>query len=157
MQLAALLASIEASAPARFVATTPSVYPLVSAVHLFGIALVVGSILPVDLRLMRLLGPQFDPVLSSLVRFALTGFVIAATSGLLLASVRVGEYAANTAFRTKLLILAALGANALALRLLYGPRRLRDGVGRPATLIAGATSVALWTAMVLAGRWIAFT
>ena len=82
MPLEPLAMWLEGSPPARFIATTLWAYPLVSAVHLLGIALVVGSALPVDLRRLRLVGPQFDPALESLVRTALVGFAVAAdTSG----------------------------------------------------------------------------
>ena len=156
MQLATLFTWIEGSFLARFVATTPFVYPTVSALHLFGIALVFGSVVPVDLRLLRIVGPQFDPALASLVRIALVGFAVAALSGVLLASVRIGEYAENPAFVAKLLILLTAGANALLLRLMSGPRKLLDMVGRPAGRITATASLSLWIAAVLAGRWIAF-
>ncbi len=157
MQLEALSMWIEGSFPARFIATTPLVYPLLSAVHLFGIALVFGSVVPVDLRLLRVVGPQFDPALASLTRTALVGFAVAAPSGVLLASVRIGEYLENPAFVAKLFILLAAGANALLLRLVSGPRKLPDMVGRPAGRITATASLSLWIAAVLAGRWIAFS
>lgn len=156
MQLTALLLWIESTFPARFIATAPFVYPIVSALHLFGIALVFGSILPVDLRLLGFVGPQFDPVLPSLVRSALFGFALAVPSGMLLASVRIGEYAQNPAFLAKLLILLAAGVNVLLLRVLSGTGRMPAMVGRPAGRIAATASLSLWTAAVLAGRWIAF-
>ncbi len=156
MPLEALGVWLESSSLARFVATAPLVYTIISAVHLFGIALVVGSVVPVDLRLLRVVGPQFDPVLASLIRTALVGFAIAAPSGVLLASVRVGEYLENPAFVAKLLILLAAGANALLLRLVSGPRTLPDMVGRRAGRITATASLFLWVAAVLAGRWIAF-
>lgn len=157
MQLAADLTWIEGTVPVRFIATAPLVYPIVSALHLFGIALVFGSILPVDLRLLRVVGPQFDPALPSLVRIASLGFAVAAPSGVLLASVRIGEYAGNPAFLAKLLVLLAAGVNALLFRLLSGSREIAEVVGRPAGRIAAIASLSLWTAAVLAGRWIAFS
>lgn len=156
MQLAADLIWIEGTFPVRFIATAPLVYPFVSALHLFGIALVFGSIVPVDLRLLRIVGPQFDPALPSLVRIALIGFAVAAPSGILLASVRIGDYAENPAFLAKLLILMAAGVNALLLRLLSGSRQIADMVEGPAGRITATASLSLWTAAVLAGRWIGF-
>ena len=156
MPLTEAFAWIEASGLARVVGTTPGVYPLVSALHIMGIALVVGSIVAVDLRLLRVLGPALDGALPSLVRLALAGFAVAATTGALLASVRIGAYAANPAFQAKLAILALAGANALLLRLLCGPHGAPAMVGRPAGRIAATASLSLWASAVLAGRWIAF-
>lgn len=157
MPLAADLMWIEETLPASFIATVPFVYPIVSALHLFGIALVFGSIVPVDLRLLRIVGPQFDPVLSSLVRSAMLGLALAVPSGMLLASVRIGDYVEKPAFLAKLLILLAAGVNVLMLRIQSGTGRVAAMVGRPASRIAATASLSLWIAAVLAGRWIAFT
>lgn len=156
MPLAPVLLWIEGTFPARLVGTAPFVYPIVSAIHLLGIALVFGSIVPVDLRLLRVVGPQLDPALPSLVLIALVGVGLAVPSGILLASVRIGDYAGNPAFLAKLLILIAAGVNALLLRGLLGTRRITAMVGRPAGKIAAAASLFLWIAAMFAGRWIAF-
>ncbi|MCV9947600.1 hypothetical protein [Rhizobium sp. BT-175] len=156
MQLTDVLIWIEGAPPIRFIAATPFVYPAISALHIIGIALVFGSIAPVDLRLLRILGPRFDPVLPSLVRNALIGFAVAAPTGLLLASVRIGDYAENPAFLMKMLILMVAGGNALLLRRLAGARSIPETVGRPAGRIAATASLSLWVSAVLAGRWIAF-
>lgn len=157
MQLTALLLWIEETFPARFIATTPVAYPFVSAVHLFGIALVFGSIVPVDLRLLRVVGPQLDPALPSLIRIAVIGFAIAVPSGALLASIRITEYVQNPAFLAKMLILLAAGANVVLLRVLTGTGRVPGMVGGAAGRIAATASLSLWIAAVLAGRWIAFS
>lgn len=148
---------IEGTALARLVAATPQVYPLVSALHLIGIALLLGSIVPVDLRLLRVVGPQLDAALPTLANLSLAGFAVAATTGMLLASVRIVDYGANPAFLAKMLILLAAGANAALFRLLSGASRLPEMAGRPVGWVAGAASLSLWTATLFAGRWIAFT
>jgi len=157
MPLAADLSWIENTSAVRFIATTPLVYPLLSAFHLFGIALVFGSIVPVDLRLLRVVGPQFDRALPSLIHIALIGFALAASSGILLASVQIGVYVKKPVFLAKLLILLLAGVSALLLRLHSGTRGIAGMVGRPAGRIAAIVSLSLWTAAVLAGRWIAFS
>lgn len=154
--LADLLLAVEASAPVRFIVTTPLVYPAISAFHIIGIAVTLGSIVPVDLRLLGVLGPRFDAVLGALVRNALIGFSIAATTGLLLASVRVANYAENPAFMLKLVVLLAAGLNALLLRLVSRTRSVSEIVGRRGGRIAAGASLSLWMAAVFSGRWIAF-
>lgn len=136
--------SIEALALVRLIATSSWLYPVISALHILGIAMLVGPIVLADLRLLRLLGPQFDPVMPALQRTALAGFALAAVSGLLLASVQVSSYATNPFFLAKMLILLAAGANALWLAMGGAPR------------IAGLLSLLLWLGAILAGRWIGF-
>jgi len=156
MQLTEVFLWIESIPAVRFISTATVIYPIISALHLLGIALLFGSIIPVDLRLLRVLGPQFDPVLQPLIRFAVLGFLLAATSGALLASIRITDYAENPAFLIKLSIVFLAGVNALVLRLKSNPRGIAGSVGQPYGRIAGAISVFLWTGAVLAGRWIAF-
>lgn len=152
MQLTDVPSWVEGTARARLVATTRRVYPLVSAPHLVGMAIVLGSIAPVDLRLLGLLGPPLDQGLPTLVTLALLGFGRAVATGALLASARMADDAGNPPFPAKTLILAAAGANAVGLRLMSGRRRLPGMVGRA----AGAASLSLRTAAPFAGRWIAF-
>jgi hypothetical protein len=141
----------------RLIATVPWVYPTLSALHILGIGILLGSIVPVDLRLLRIFGPEFDAVVPMLIRLAMIGFAIAAISGLLLASVRIGNYAQNPAFLAKLAILTAAGVNAVALRLASKSGAVMGLVGRAKGCAAAVTSLVLWLSAVFAGRWIAFT
>jgi hypothetical protein len=156
MSLDLLFGWIDALYPVRLIVTVPGIYPAISAIHIAGIAVLFGSILSVDLRLLRVIGPQFDTALQTLIRTALIGFAIAATSGLLLASVRIGNYAQNPAFLVKMSILLMAGTNAVALRIFTGSRRIADLVGSRAAGIAASISISLWIAAIFAGRWIAF-
>jgi hypothetical protein len=156
MQLVEILSWIESSALARFIAMAPLVYPTVSALHILGIALVFGSIVPVDLRLLKVFGPQFDAVLPFLVRSALFGFALAASTGVLLASIRIADYLDNPAFLTKMALLIAAGTNAMLLRRLSDHRDVVRMVGSLVGRCAAMTSLSLWICAVLAGRWIAF-
>jgi hypothetical protein len=154
--LMALLADIEASAPVRLLVTNGGVYPLISALHILGIATLLGSIIVVDLRLLRYLGPQIDPALATLVRVAIAGFVIAVMAGMLLMSVRITNYAFNPAFQAKLFLLLAAGTNAMALRMRLRRDHLMRAVGTSSGALAAAVSLILWVGAVIAGRWIAF-
>lgn len=143
------LAAIEAAPLARFLGTAPGAWAAVSALHILGIALLVGPIALVDLRLLRLLGPSIDPALPVLVRAAMGGLMLAAGSGAALAMVQASDYAANPAFLTKIALVAAAVANALALR-------ARGGVAARRAAPFAAASLLLWVGAVVAGRWIAF-
>lgn len=152
----ALFQWVEGLHAVRLIVTVPWVYPTISALHILGIGILIGSIASVDLRLLRVLGPKFDAVIPTLIRMALTGFAVAATTGLLLASVRIGNYAQNPPFLIKLAILLAAGSNAIALRIASPPGDVVSMVGRPRGQAAAIVSLSLWLGAVFAGRWIAF-
>ena len=141
-----LAVAIEESGFATIIATTPHLYPALSALHILGIALTIGPILVVDLRYLGLLKvPSLDPVISLLQRVSMTGFRIALPTGAALFTVQAVDYVQNPAVWLKagLLLLAGLNA-ALAPRL---PGRDR---------LVGAASLLLWLGILAAGRWIAF-
>lgn len=156
MQLISLFQWIEALPAVRLIVTVPWVYPTISALHILGIGILLGSIASVDLRLLRILGPKFDAVVPTLIRLALVGFGVAVTTGFLLASVRIGNYAQNPAFLAKLTILLAAGVNAIALRIASRPGDVVSMVGRARGRAAAIASLSLWMGAVFAGRWIAF-
>lgn len=150
------LTAVEQAPFVRFLATGYGVYPALSAAHILGIALLVGPILIVDARLTGLLrGRALLYAAPALVRTALTGFALAATTGLLLFTVKAADYAANPAFLVKLGIVAAAGLNALLLRRLV-PAPFAGADPPPAARVAALVSIAAWLAAILAGRWIAF-
>jgi hypothetical protein len=156
MQLSEAFRWIEALTLVRMIAAIPGLYPAISALHILGIALLLGCIATVDLRLLGIFSAKLDEALPGLVRVALAGFAVAAATGLLLVSVRIGDYASNPAFLTKMAILLIAGTNALVLRLGAGSADGRYGPGTFRGRLAAGLSLALWTSAVFSGRWIAF-
>lgn len=134
------------------------VYAVVNAMHLLGIALVLGAILPLDLRLMGVLRAPPLPVLGRfLSRTAAVGLLLAVATGLLLFCVQPRDYLANPAFGIKLLLLALALANIALIH-----RRPAWGealAGRPVALslrvLAGVSALS-WLAAMGAGRMIGF-
>jgi hypothetical protein len=134
------------------------VYPFVNATHILGIALLVGSIVPVDLRILGLAsGPPLGPTARALARFAATGLALAIMTGFLLFSVQPLEYAVNPAFWTKVSLVALGTLNALALRASKTWRVAEiDGEIGTGLKIGAAISLLIWISAVFAGRAIAF-
>ena len=135
-------------------------YPIVNAGHIIGIALLVGAILPLDLRL---IGCWRSVPLALLARvllpMALGGLVLAVVTGALLFSVHAVEYARTTIFGIKLLIVAAAIANALLLGRAALRAQEQAGGQAPSTSrlrMIGLASAGLWLAAILCGRWIAY-
>lgn len=132
-------------------------YLLVNASHILGLALLIGAILPLDLRLLGFFRSvpvaTLAPVLS---RMAGIGLGLALVTGAWLFTVRPVEYARNAAFLWKLGLLALALANiALQHRSAAYGRALAGDV-TAAMRWRAAASVTLWLSVLLAGRWIGF-
>src|SRR5262245_38357933 len=81
-------------------------YVFVNAAHILGIGLLLGSILPLDLRLLGLFRSVPLPAIGRFLLWtARAGFLLALPMGLWLFSVKPDEYAENAAFQCKLLLL----------------------------------------------------
>src|SRR5687768_18191269 len=80
-------------------------YPLVNAAHILGIALLVGSIVPLDFRLLGAWrSVALAPLWSVLTRTAGAGLVLAIIFGVLLFITRATEYVASNLFVAKMLV-----------------------------------------------------
>ena len=134
------------------IATHPWAYPALEVVHILGIALLLGNLVLLELRVFGL-GPAL-PV-ADLARLGLSvaaaGFAAAAASGLLMFATQPADLLANRAFTLKMLLLFAAGTNAAFFHLRGSLRRL-DATARGIM----AVSTLLWVAIVACGRWIAY-
>ena len=133
-------------------ATHPWAYPALEVVHIVGIALLLGNLVALELRVW---GTAATLPVAALARLALSlsvaGFGLAAVSGLLMFSSQPGDLLANRAFVVKIGLLMAAGTNAAIFHARGGLQRL-DGVARTQTVV----SLGLWLAVMIAGRWIAY-
>lgn len=146
-------AALEGLALAEWLRYSRFGYATVSALHVFGIALLVGAIVPLDLRLLGLWSSiELRPLYRVLSRVAATGLVVAVASGALLFATRASEYAALDLFLVKIALIAA-GA-ALAAGLHFGVDLPR--LGRARQRAAGALSLLIWPTVLLCGRLLAF-
>jgi hypothetical protein len=135
-------------------------YAAVNGLHIVGIALLFGAIVPLDLRMMGFWRSVRISTLSRvLTPVAVTGVVLAVAAGLLLFSVRAVQYAGTAVFQIKLALILCAVANALLLRRAIEWELAQDTlrIAPPARLrLAGALSMALWLAVIACGRTIAF-
>ncbi|AUN96166.1 hypothetical protein [Pseudazoarcus pumilus] len=127
-------------------------YPALEAVHITGIALLFGSLVVFELRM---LGAARTLPAEALARLALPvsvgGFALAATSGLMLFAADAFDLLANPAFRIKMVLLVLAGLNAAAFHACDGLRC--DGAARTVQLVS---SIVLWLGIIVAGRMIAY-
>ncbi len=154
------LAGLEATALARALRDSVWTYPLVNAGHIAGIALLVGSIVPLDLRLLGAWrSVPLIPLWRVLTRTAAVGLALAVVFGVLLFITRATEYAASGFFLAKMTIVAAATLNALLLRtgarddLMYAPP---GGLPSRRMRLAGAFSLAAWLAALTLGRLVGY-
>jgi hypothetical protein len=133
-------------------------YLLVNAVHIAAVGVLVGGILPLDLRLMGLFrGVPLAAIGPFLVRSAATGLVLAIVTGLWLFTVKPREYLDNEAFLWKMaLLLLALANVGLQHRNLHFRLALAGGDLHPSVRLTAGCSAILWLAVLVAGRWIGF-
>jgi hypothetical protein len=127
-------------------------YPAFEALHVLGIALLVGNLVALEMRVFgRAAALQVQPLARLSLTLALAGFALAACTGLLMFSGRPGELLANRYFLVKMGLLALAGCNALWFHGRHSLQRL-DTLARVQMLL----STAIWVAVVFCGRWIAY-
>ncbi|PDT85448.1 DUF6644 family protein [Sinorhizobium sp. BJ1] len=135
-----------------------TLYIFVNASHILSIGIIVGAILPLDLRLVGLIRTvPVEVVGPFLSRAAAAGVALAVATGFCLFSVNPVEYAGNAAFLTKMTLLVLGVANAALLHL--APQWRTAVKGGPISLrvrLSAWLSLMIWTGAVIAGRWIGF-
>jgi hypothetical protein len=142
--VSAIAAALEATAPAQFLKASRWVYPLVNAGHLLGVAVLIGAIVPMDLRLLR-----GDAGAVWLRRFAAAGLTLAAIFGTLLFVTQAGDYLESGWFRAKMAVLAVALVNVALHPRLAGLPDLRRR-------FAAGVSLATWPAVLILGRMIGY-
>lgn len=161
---------VEGGALATALRGSGDLYMLVNAAHILGLGLLLGAIVPLDLRLIGFFrATPLDVIAPFLSRAAAFGLGLAGLTGLSLWSVDPAEYLANTAFRVKAVLLGLAGINIFLQHRGAGWRALRARAGSTATpadassaiptaatRARAAVSLTLWLSILLAGRWIGF-
>lgn len=158
MSAAELLEAIAALPLASVMRRSAVLYLLVNAAHILAIALLIGAIVPLDLRLLGFFeSASLDVLAPFLSRAAAVGLALAIVTGFCLFSVRPLAYAGNPAFLVKLALLAVGGVNAILLQSSSAWRAVADGE-RVAGLVrlSAGISLLVWPGALLAGRWIGF-
>jgi hypothetical protein len=157
---AGLLGALEASALAREMRGSLWLYPIVEIGHIAGIAALVGSVSAMDLRLLGF--ARSLPALALgrfLLRWAWLGLALVIPTGLAMFSTHATEFAANPAFRLKLLLLAVAALNAATFHVTVYRTAVdwnRDAPTPPAAKVAGLISLVLWLGVIACGRMIAY-
>jgi hypothetical protein len=162
MDTAAFLEALESSGLATRIRESLLLFPLIESAHVCGLALVFGTVLVVDLRLLGIAWTQrsFQAVAADTLKWTWVAFGLVALTGSLMFITNARVYYDNFFFRTKMLLLVLTGLNVLLFELTAGrTKNLWDkgsSVPRSGKAVA-ALSLGLWVGVIFMGRMIGFT
>ncbi|WP_434568547.1 DUF6644 family protein [Pseudomonas sp. Z3-8] len=136
-------------------------YPLVEVLHIIGFSVLAGAVVMFDLRV---LGLSKAIAVTALARHLLTwavgALLLIVPAGLMMFSAHPQDFAGNNVFIIKLSLIAAAGINALLFHVgtyrsveQWNTGQKAPGLARVQALV----SIALWIAVILCGRLLAYT
>lgn len=137
------------------------VFPLIEATHVIGLAVSVGTITIVDLRLIGALmtkEPVTD-VIEQLQPWTLSGFAAMFASGALLFWSEAARLYPSFSYRIKLLFLVLLGINALLFHttIYKSVDKWNNNAVTPLRArMAGWIGIIFWAVVIFCGRWTAY-
>jgi hypothetical protein len=128
------------------------VYPMLEVAHLLGVALLLGNLVLLELRVWGWAsGLPVQPLARLSLSLASVGFVLAAASGLTMFATMPQELLANRVFTAKMLLIMLAGCNAAWFHGRGSLQKL-DVMARMLMLL----STLLWLLVLTCGRWIAY-
>jgi hypothetical protein len=157
-----VITSLEASALATAIRNSLYLFPLIESVHVVGLAMVFGTILIIDLRLLGIASTRrpFTALAADVLKWTWLAFAVTATTGLLMFITNAASYYQNVPFRVKMALLVVSGINMLVFEL-TARRSVREWDRNVAAPAAGraiaAVSLAVWIGVIFLGRWVGFT
>lgn len=143
------------------IAESDWLFPTIETVHVLAIALVVGSIGMIDLRLVGWAwrDRRVSELTAEILPWTWASFVVAALSGLLMWISAAVQYSENLPFWTKMGILVLAGINMMVFHFVTQRDSDHWDMRLPtpgAVRLAGTLSLAFWVSIVTFGRWIGF-
>jgi hypothetical protein len=157
-----LLDSLEHSALAVSIAESNWAFPAIETIHVIALALMIGTVLIMDLRLLGLASAnqRYAALKRDVLPWTWWAFCGAVISGGLMFITQATEYVDNDAFRTKVVLLVLAGINMVVFELMIarGAAKWDHGLAVPwPGRIAALLSLALWILIVYFGRRVGFT
>jgi hypothetical protein len=136
-------------------------FPILEGTHTIGIALSVGILLVMDLRLAGVLMRRepVSQIFNQLMPWSLGGFLLMFLTGALLFLSQATKAYGSVFFRIKLLLLLLAGINALVFELTLRRRVAAwDSAEAPPfrARVAGVLGIVLWAGVIAAGRTMAY-
>jgi hypothetical protein len=152
---------MEASAFAQAMRQWLWLYPSVEIVHLVGIAILVGSIAVLDLRLLGISRSlSVRRLAAHVLPWTLASFALIVPSGLAMFVAHASDLISNPVFALKLSLAGLAGANAAV----FHTGVFRSAVNWDVDVLpplaaraAGAASLLIWVSVIACGRLLAYT
>jgi hypothetical protein len=158
------LGALEASGLGRAMREWLWLYPSVEIVHITGIALLFGSIVVLDLRL---LGLSRNIPVQSLARHVLpwtaASFLLIVPSGLMMFTAHASDFISSPVFVVKMCLIMAAGLNAALFHAIVFPsvgvwdaEEMRKLPPPPSARFSAAASLLIWISVIACGRLLAY-
>lgn len=142
------------------IVSNEDVFAFTLGAHVLAMAMVVGTIAAVDLRLIGASARHHSAsrLAAGILPWTWAAFCLACVTGILLFAPQAARYAQNGTFQLKFILLAAAGLNMLAFNILLARRANGWDQGQPPMVVraSGALSLGLWLGVLFAGRFIAY-
>ncbi|MBC8023056.1 MAG: hypothetical protein H7Y14_08050 [Burkholderiales bacterium] len=135
-------------------------YPAVEIVHIVGFAILVGSVVMFDLRVLGISrGISVRALARHLLPWSLAALVLIVPAGLMMFSAHANDFISNPAFQVKMGLLLAAGINAAIFH--YGPYKTvahwdTAAAAPGAARVSVALSIVLWVGVIACGRLLAY-
>jgi hypothetical protein len=154
-----MLDSLEQSALGVWTASSPAGYYIMLAFHAVGLAMLVGSVWVIDLRLLGFVQGINEKAMAGLVKFAWWGLGINAVSGFALFTSEANKAFYSTSFRVKiLLMLTGVVSTVILNQSVLQPTFHKGGHAVSASSARGQAyfSLAIWAAVIVVGRLMSY-
>jgi len=158
----ALMQALYDSAIGTAIRESATLFPWIESAHVLMIAVVLGTIAIVDLRLIGVAAHRRGArqLIVDMLPFTWVAFVLAVVTGTLLFLSNATGYYESIPFRFKLLTIVIAGLN-MGVFHLTAYRRIGEWDDRlptpRAAKLAGFSSLTLWLVIVFLGRWIGYS
>jgi hypothetical protein len=133
-------------------------WPIAESLHFIGLALLLGTIGIIDLRMLGIASAIPLSSLHQVTRWGIAGFVLNVITGIAFFVSAPDQYLYNPAFQLKVLCMLIAALNVAAFYALIWPRIRRTTAGKLPVVarLCAAISLGAWIGVIMFGRLITF-
>jgi hypothetical protein len=154
-----IVATLKATTLSHWMIQLSWLWPLCEMLHFVGLALLLGAVGLLDLRLLGFMRRLPVAAVHSLLRWGILGFLINLVTGALFFVGAPDQYISNVAWWYKVAFLVVAGVNALYFETTQAARAMAIGAGEdtsPRLKLIGGVSLLSWFMVLYWGRMLPF-
>lgn len=154
-----LLTWLESTWLAQAITTEAWMYPAFESAHYVGLAMLVGAIMLIDLRLLGFAKILPIRAMVGLLPWVWAGFVVNVLSGTAMFVYGATNFGTNPSFGLKMAFMVLAGVNALIFTVAAarsGDEWIDTGQVPGFVKVVATASLVLWLCVVTTGRWMAY-